>query len=46
MSGTLQHMKQTETRFAASVYSALNSASVVSLVVVLVLMLFFVFVAR
>ena len=46
MSVTLQHMKQTETRFAASLYSALNSAWVVSLVVLLVLLLFFVFIAR
>lgn len=46
MSGTLQHVKETETRFLASVYSTLNTAWVVSLVVVLLLLLFFVFAAR
>ena len=46
MSATLQHMKETETRLMASLYSTMNSAFVVSLVVVLVLMLFFLFIAR
>lgn len=46
MSGTLQHMKETETRFAASLYQAMNSAWVVSLILVLLLLLFFVFIAR
>ena len=46
MSATLQHIKETETRFIASLYSTLNSAWVVSLVVLLVLLLFFAFVAK
>lgn len=46
MSVTLQHLKQTENRFVTSLYSALNTAWVISFVVVLLLLLFFVSVQR
>jgi hypothetical protein len=42
MSGILQHMRQSEDRLKLSMYSALNSAWVVSLTLLIVLALWFV----
>ena len=42
MSGILQHMRQSESRFKLSMYSALNSAAVVSLALLIILGIWFV----